>query len=110
MLCSVKIHIFAKIRILCNATAGREREPRRIVIPGRREVHPLEVADLHQQAEVSAEAQERTSVHAVHPTKAEMAKAVHVVHLELPSAARAALHVVMETAKAVKALRAVLMA
>ena len=80
-ICSVKMHIFAKIKILCNAIAGRVREPRRIVIPGLKEVLPLVAEDRHQQVEVIVEVQGKKKVHEGLITKAVMPKDPPVIHL-----------------------------
>ena len=74
-ICGVKIHTFAKIKILCNATADREKDPRKMAIHGLKEVRPPAAEDLHHQEEASAEAQARTGVPAVHLIK--MATAIH---------------------------------
>jgi hypothetical protein len=79
-ICSVKMHTFAKIKILCNAIAGRVREPRRIVIPGLKEVLPLVVEDLHQQVEAAAEVRGKMKPHVGLITKAVMPKDQPVVH------------------------------
>ena len=77
----LKIHTFAKIRILCSVIAGREREPRRIVIPGLKEVQPQVEEDLHQQAEVAAEVPGKMKVPDGRILKAVMPKDQHVAHL-----------------------------
>ena len=74
------MHIFAKIKILCNAIAGRVREPRRIVIPGLKEVLPPVAEDLHQQVEAAAGARGKMKPHVGLITKAVMPKDQPVVH------------------------------
>ena len=81
-ICGVKIHTFAKTRILCNATAGRERDPRKTAIHGLKEVRPPAAADLHPQEEASAEAQARTGVPAVHLIKMATANHAPAGHLK----------------------------
>ena len=66
-----------KISNVCNAIAGRVREPRRIVIPGLKEALPPEVEDLPQQVEVTAEVQVETKVRAGLIQKAVMPKDQH---------------------------------
>jgi hypothetical protein len=78
----VNIRIFAKkINSLCNAIAGRVREPRRIVIPGPKEHLPREAKDLHHQVEAIAEVQVGTKARAGHIPKAVMPKDQHIVRL-----------------------------
>jgi hypothetical protein len=78
--CSFKMHIFAKIKILCNAIAGRVREPRRVVIPGLKEVLFQVAEDLHQQAEAAAEVQGKMKALEGLITKAVMPKDQTIVH------------------------------
>ena len=81
----VKIHIFAKNIFLCSVIAGREREPRKRVIPGQTEVLPLEAEDLRQLAEVAAEVPGKMKAPDGRTIKAVMPKDQHVAPAVIPT-------------------------
>jgi len=101
------MHIFAKIKFLCNAIAGRVREPRRIVIPGLKEVQPLVADDLHHQVEAAAEVRGKMKPHVGLITKAVMPKDQPVVHSTKAVIMKDQHAVLMKEAAMVKDLSAV---
>jgi hypothetical protein len=98
MIGGVIFHIFAKIRILCSVIAGRVREPRRIVIPGQKEVQPPLAEDLHQKVEVPAEALQKMRALGVRSIRAEKPKVAHAVLLATAKEVKAALRARLEAA------------